>query len=56
MRKIPLIGYVYNWIKCQRRKGSMKDVFTAYYNENYWSSDESVSGGGSELRNVKIVI
>ena len=56
LNQMPLIGYMINWYKNYRRKGGMQEIFTDYYKENYWSSDESLSGSGSETQNVKNII
>ena len=36
-------------------KGSMKEIFTGYYKCNYWGSNESASGSGSELDKLKVI-
>lgn len=35
---------------------SAREVFTKIYNENNWSSPESISGGGSEVRQTETLI
>lgn len=34
----------------------MKDVFVNYFHQNYWGSNESVSGPGSELKITQVLI
>lgn len=34
-------------------RNTMKEIFTSHYNTNFWSSSESASGPGSEIRNTE---
>ena len=34
---------------------SLRETFTKIYEKNLWSSPESVSGGGSEMQNTKVI-
>ncbi|MBK6564143.1 MAG: class I SAM-dependent methyltransferase [Saprospiraceae bacterium] len=52
-----------NWYRITKKKKDfkfrnldVKDVFTEIYNTNYWSSPESISGGGSEINQTTALI
>ena len=44
------------WKVARFKDKSNKDVFTEIYNTNYWNSAESISGEGSELKQVEVLI
>lgn len=55
---IPLAIYTAyrRWKVARFKDKSNKDVFTEIYNTNYWNSAESISGEGSELKQVEVLI
>lgn len=50
------ISYYNNFSKSKFTPLNIQDRFELIYNENYWESDESRSGLGSEIKNTKEVL
>lgn len=50
------ISYYNNFSKSKFSPLNIQDRFELIYNENYWESDESRSGLGSEIKNTKEVL
>ncbi len=50
------ISYYNNFSKSKFSKLSLKERFELIYNENFWESNESRSGIGSEIKNTKEVL
>ncbi len=44
------------WKVAKFKNKSAKEVFTEIYNTNYWKSSESISGEGSEMKQVAVLI
>ena len=44
------------WKVAKFKNKSAKDVFTEIYETNYWNSAESISGEGSEMKQVAVLI
>lgn len=47
---------IYKNIKNKRTKKSKRQIFTEYFVNNYWSSTESKSGGGSTIKQTKTLV
>ena len=47
------ISYYNNFSKSKFSNLSLQERFELIYNENFWESDESRSGIGSEIENTK---
>ena len=50
------ISYYNNFSKSKFSKLTIQERFEKIYNENYWESNESRSGLGSEIKNTKEVL
>ena len=50
------ISYYHNFSKSKFSKLTNQERFEMIYNENFWESNESSSGIGSEIKNTKEVL
>ena len=53
--RVPLVARLYNWTYVKKHKEGENNIFSDHYQNNYWGDVDSVSGGGSNLKQTQVV-